>query len=72
MLKQSKAAFKQGLRQSWKLLRSPFVGAWDEMRTTAKCPPAASWHELIRNDVRAYCAPITGALRGFARARREM
>ena len=68
----SRLAFKDGLHQGWKLFWSPFVGAWDEMQAAVNRPRPATWQEFVRNDIRAYFAPLTGAVRGFARTFREI
>ena len=72
MIEHFKRAFKQGIAEGWKLFWSPFVGAWDEIRATANRPKAANWKEFMLNDIRAYFAPLTGAVRGFNRAVREI
>jgi hypothetical protein len=72
LMKKSRLAFRQGLHQGWKLFWSPFVGARDEIRATVNRPRAATWQEFVRNDIRAYFAPLTGAVRGFTRTFREI
>ena len=71
-MEKSKPAFRQGLKNGWRLFCSPFVGAWTEMSDFSPRPKAKNWKEFVMNDVRAYFAPLTGAVRGFARTFNEI
>ncbi|MDR3483173.1 MAG: hypothetical protein P4L91_20950 [Burkholderiaceae bacterium] len=71
-MEKSKQAFRQGLKNGWRLFRSPFVGAWTEMSDFSSRPKAKNWKEFVMNDARAYFAPQTGAVRGFTRTLDEI
>lgn len=71
-MEKSKQAFRQGLNNGWRLFCSPFVGAWTECKATLNRPRATSVREFVANDVRAYFAPLTGAVRGFTRTFNEI
>lgn len=71
-MENAKQAFRQGLTNGWRLLLSPFVGAWTEVRDLSARPKAKNWQEFVMNDARAYFAPLTGAVRGFTRTFNEL
>lgn len=60
-------------KASLRLLCSPVVGAIDGMKEAANRPRATNWKQFILNDVRAYFAPLTGAINGVQKelSRRE-
>lgn len=67
-MEKSTLAFKEGFAYGWKLFCSPFVGAFEEVKSAANRPKAANWKELIVNDIRLYFAPLTGAIDGVRKA----
>jgi len=71
-MEKTKQAIKNAFRNGWRLLCSPFVGAWDECRAAMNRPRAANWKEFVINDVRAYFAPLTGAVRGLMRTFKDI
>ncbi len=68
----TKRMFKQGFQNVWRLFWSPFVGALDETNAAWSRPPAPNWKQAMCDALRAYFAPLTGAVRGFVRAAREI
>jgi len=67
MLRRSRNAFSQVIREGTKLFRSPFSGAWYEMKNAVRRPNATNWRELACNDIHMFMAPMVGAMRGFTR-----
>jgi hypothetical protein len=63
-----KRAFKKGFTRGWTLFWSPLVGAVDGVKAAAHRPKATNWQEFIVNDIRLFCAPLTGAIGGMVKA----
>jgi hypothetical protein len=71
-MKKSKSAHYKIWRDVLRLLWSPFSGAWAEIQATANYPLTGTKKEIFVRALTAYFAPMTGAVRGFARAFREI
>jgi hypothetical protein len=56
------------LRYGARLLCSPFVGAYAEMKAALQRPRPIHWKEWIVEDIRIYFAPLTGAIAGLRKA----
>jgi hypothetical protein len=59
---------KKILRYGGRLLCSPFVGAYAEMKAALKRPRSTDWKAWIVEDIRLYFAPLTGAITGVRKA----
>jgi hypothetical protein len=59
---------KKVLRYMGRLLCSPFVGAYAEMKAALQRPRPIHWQEWIVEDIRLYFAPLTGAITGVRKA----
>jgi hypothetical protein len=59
---------KKILRYGGRLLCSPFVGAYAEMKAALQRPRPMHWQEWIVEDIRNYFAPLTGAIKGVRKA----
>ena len=61
---------KKILRYMGRLLCSPFVGAYEEMKAALQRPRSTDWKAWIVEDIRIYFAPLTGAITGVRKALR--
>lgn len=66
--------FENGLVGCWKLIKaifrllgSPFVGAWKACEEDYRRPRPENWRADIRFAFKSYFAPLTGAVAGVKR-----
>jgi len=63
-LKEFDMTIKSFAKSAMRLSVSPITGVMAAFRDADKRPPAANWKQFIRNGVKDYFLPLTGAIAG--------